>query len=127
MKREFWAGVMALLIATGCNQVQSEAKSSQGEDGNTVPASLRGAGEMDDDGDDGEESEESVSLANVPAAAKAAALAAVPGLVLEEAEKEGADRYCLHGTAGGTFYEVEVTASGDVSEIETGEDDEEDD
>lgn len=69
------------------------------------------------------------SLAGLPQSYIDAAVAAVPGLVLEEAEDEGGGVYCLHGTANGVFYEVEVDETGKVLEIEHGDDDddEEDD
>ena len=59
--------------------------------------------------------DEEVSLDAVPQHIKDAALAAVPGLVLESAEREvekGVLIYDLEGKAGGVRYEVEVTASG---------------
>jgi uncharacterized membrane protein YkoI len=83
----------------------------------------------DEEGDDeDEDDEQEIDLASVPAAVKQAALAAVPGLKLTGAEKEtehGKLVYCLEGTADGEAVEVEVSASGDVLEIEheDGEDD----
>jgi hypothetical protein len=77
--------------------------------------------------DEGEEVE--ISLAEVPQAAKDAALAAVPGLVLEEAAREtedGATIYCLEGEAGGVEYELEVTADGRVLDIESEEEEDDD-
>ena len=81
----------------------------------------------DEENDDGEEEE--VALGDVPEAVKKAALAAVPGLVLVEAEREtehGSTVYSLEGTAGGEAVEVEVSADGKVLEIERGEDEDED-
>ncbi len=87
--------------------------------------------EYDNDEHDGDEEHE-IALSQVPQVVKAAALAAVPGLVIEEACTEtenGALIYCLEGEANGTDYELEVTADGRVLEVESAddEDDEEDD
>jgi putative hemolysin len=71
-----------------------------------------------------------MTLDEVPQAARDAALAAVPGLVLEEAETEvanGATVYCLEGKADGKEYEIEVTADGRVLEVESEDDDEAED
>ncbi len=79
----------------------------------------------DDDADDADESEEVVPLADVPEFVKQAARDAVPGLVLDEAEREtegGAVHYCVHGTLDGEFVEVEVGLDGAVLEIEHGDD-----
>jgi uncharacterized membrane protein YkoI len=73
--------------------------------------------------------DEKVSLDAVPQHLKDAALAAVPGLVLESAEREvekGVLIYDLEGKAGGLRYEVEVTAEGKVTEVEKGDDDDDD-
>ncbi|HET6202919.1 MAG TPA: PepSY domain-containing protein [Planctomycetota bacterium] len=80
--------------------------------------------EADDDGDDQE-----IALADVPANVKEAAIGAVPGLVLTEAEievEDGVTVYSLEGTADGKEYEVEVASDGRVLEVEA-EDDEDDD
>lgn len=80
----------------------------------------------DGDGDDDDESEEEIPLSDVPDHVKDAAIKAVPGLVLEEAEREiEGDRlvYELEGEADGREYEVEVSAAGVVLEIELDEDD----
>jgi hypothetical protein len=77
---------------------------------------------MDDEG------EAEVALDQVPEAVMKAARAAVPGIVIEEAEREvenGVLVYELEGTANGKEYEIEVSADGKVLEIE--EDDEDDD
>lgn len=81
-----------------------------------------------DDDTDGEDTEESVPLDSVPAGVLAAAKSAKPGISLTGAEKEtegGAVVYCLTGTVGGKTFEVEVTAAGEVVEVEEedGEDD----
>lgn len=78
--------------------------------------------------EDGDEHE--IAMSEVPQAAKDAALAAVPGLVIAEAETEtenGVRVYCLEGMARGKAYEVEVTADGAVLEIESESESDEDD
>ncbi len=85
--------------------------------------------QMDDDDDD-DESEVVISPDDLPPEVRAAALAAVPGLVITEAEEEtegGELHYCVHGTVDGDFVEVEVSADGKETAIEDEEDDEEDD
>lgn len=77
-----------------------------------------------------DEDDQEISLSEVPQAAKDAALAAVPGLVLSEAEKESEDgvtTYCLEGEANGAEYEIEVTADGRVIEVESEDDDDDED
>ena len=74
--------------------------------------------------------EGSVALDAVPQIVKDAALAAVPGLVLEEAESEvekGVLVYELEGKVGRVEYEIEVTADGKVLEVEKDDDDDDDD
>ena len=69
--------------------------------------------------------EEEIPLSEVPDHVKIAAIAAVPGLVLKEAERErDGDTivYELEGEANGKEYEVEISAAGEVLEIETDED-----
>ena len=75
-------------------------------------------------------SEEKVPLDAVPKPVVDAALAAVPGLVIEQVERElekGVLVYDLEGKAGGVRFEVEVTAEGKVLEVERGEDDDDKD
>ena len=68
-----------------------------------------------------------ISAAEIPQNVKDAALAAAPGLVIEEAElEEDGTVYCVHGTVDGVFTEVEVTAAGEVLEVETGDEEDED-
>jgi len=65
--------------------------------------------------------DEKIPLADVPAAVKDAAVKAVDGLTLTEAEKEvknGAVVYELKGTASGKEYEVKVSADGKVLKTE---------
>ena len=79
-------------------------------------------------GDEEDDDDEEIALSEVPEVVKAAALAAVPGIVLEEAEREvedGVTVYCLEGAADGVEYEIEVSAEGKVLETEV--DDEADD
>ncbi len=78
----------------------------------------------DDDGDD--EHEEEIPLSDVPDLVMNAAELAVPGIVIEEAEREtenGATIYCLEGEADGLEYEIEVSADGAVLETEIEDDD----
>ena len=85
------------------------------------------------DGNDGAETE--LALSQVPEHMKAAAVAAVPGFVPEEAEaqvKDGVVVVCLEGKADGVGYEVLVNADGTVLETKVDvvaydEDDEGDD
>lgn len=78
----------------------------------------------EDDDDEGEE--EKISVDQIPALVKSAAMAAAPGLVITEAEREGDGVYCVHGTVAGVFTEVEVSADGTVLEIESGDDEDHD-
>ena len=74
-------------------------------------------------------SEEKIPLDAVPKPVIDAAMAAVPGLVIGEVERElenGVVVYDLEGMAGGVRVEVEVTAEGKVLEVERGEEDEDD-
>lgn len=78
----------------------------------------------DDDGEDGDDEEQPIALDQVPAHVLQAALKAVPGLIVEQAEmevEEGVTVYDLEGTAAGEPVEVEVSAEGEVLEIEHGE------
>ena len=77
-----------------------------------------------------DEGEQELALSAVPQAVKDAALAAVPGLVIAEAETEqenGVTIYCIEGTAGGKEYEIEISADGQVLDIETEDDEDEED
>ena len=76
--------------------------------------------------EEGEEQDEKVPLDQVPAAVKDAAVKAVNGLVLTEAEKEeknGVVVYELEGTANGKEYEVKVDANGEVLSAEVDDED----
>ncbi len=69
-----------------------------------------------------------VAVGDIPQNIKDAAIAAAPGLVIEEAElEENGTVYCIHGHIDGTPTEVEVSKDGEVLEIESGDDDEDDD
>jgi hypothetical protein len=66
--------------------------------------------------------EAGVPVADIPAAVKAAAEKAVPGLVITEAEVEtqnGSTVYELEGTAGGKKCEVKVRADGEVVRVKS--------
>ena len=122
MKKATWIlGVILGGLAGSCGAVQDvQAPESSAQRDDVTP----------DDEDEGDDDEVIVSLDQVPEAAKKAALAAVPGFVPSEAEKEteeGSLHYCVHGTADGEFVEVEVTADGRVLEIERGEDEDDED
>lgn len=68
-----------------------------------------------------------VALDEVPEAVKQAALAAMPGIELVEAEVEQERQgmvYELEGTLDGKRYEIEVTSDGTVLEVELEEDEE---
>ncbi len=111
-------GLMIGLVATGCYESAIAVD-------DTRPVVAMAA--VDADSDDGEEE---IPLDQVPANVKSAAQAAVPGLVLEEAERETEDGtvvYSLEGTADGQEYEVEVSAAGKVLEIEKEDDDDDGD
>ena len=67
------------------------------------------------------EKETEIPLTEVPEPVMSAALGAVPGIVIEEAELEEEDGemvYELSGTAGDKEYEIEISASGEVLEVE---------
>lgn len=98
------------LIGLGCQNV---------EDGGPARASATG-----------NEGEQEIALSDVPQAVKDAALAAVPGLQMSEAETElenGVRTNCIEGSADGKEYEIEISADGRVLEVEAEDEDEEDD
>jgi hypothetical protein len=75
------------------------------------------------------EDEREIPLSDVPAAARAAAEGAVPGIRLTEAEVEeeqGHLVYELEGVLDGKEYEIEVTAEGEVLEVEELDDEDDD-
>lgn len=68
-----------------------------------------------------QEEEMAVELESVPAAVIAAAEAALPGIIFDEAEYEEEDGlmvYELEGMLGAARYEIEVTPEGEVIEVE---------
>jgi uncharacterized membrane protein YkoI len=82
-------------------------------------------GPGDDDGDEADEQERAIALADVPRAVLDAANAAVPGATWTSAiveVEDGAEVYELTGTVDGGEVEVEVSASGQVLEIEHDDD-----
>ncbi len=119
MKSTLWIlGLLIGFVATGCYDSAIAV-----DDTRSVVAMAA----VDADSDDGEEK---IPLDQVPADVKNAAQAALPGLVLEEAERETEDGtvvYSLEGTADGEEYEVEVSAAGKVLEVERDDDDDDDD
>ena len=73
------------------------------------------------------EDEKEIPLSEVPDAAVAAAKATVDGIELTEAEVEEEDGqtiYDIEGTANGKEYSIEVTAEGEVLEVEEEREDE---
>ena len=66
------------------------------------------------------EDEKEIPLSDVPVVAADAARQAVQNITLKEAEveKEGLMVYVLEGEADGKEYEIEVTADGEVIEVE---------
>ena len=75
------------------------------------------------------ENEKEIPLAEVPQPAIAAAEGAVEGITLTEAETEEEDGqtvYILEGDAAGKTYEIEVTADGEVLEVEEETEDDDD-
>ncbi len=104
-----------MLIAFGCAHSRHEAAAV--DDASRPVAKTAGQ-------------DEAVTLDQVPKAARKAAEAAVPGATFTSAEKEiedGKTVYSLEGTAGGKPCEVEVTPDGKVTEIENGDDGEDED
>lgn len=107
-------GILLALVGGACAHLdESEASANVGD-----------AGSVTEDG-------EVVLLpAQIPEAVVAAAVRVVPGLVVEEAEMEqerSGTVYCVHGTANGTFYEIEVLTDGTVLEVEEGDEHDDDD
>ena len=104
----------AALFAVGCTGLHDDEDTSKlvvDSDGVAHPAGRKSEHEED----------QPIPLADVPEVVKQAALAAVPGLVLEEAtveEEDGELVYDLEGKVGGKEYELEVSATGKVNEIE---------
>ena len=111
-------GILAACAAAACRETAEDRELHDRSP--SVPAPP-----ADDDDEDELEVEETIALDALPPAVRAAALAAVPGLVITHAEKEteGSDvHYCIHGTAGGDAVEVEVSPDGQKVEVEHDED-----
>lgn len=73
--------------------------------------------------------ETKLPLEKVPEHVRQAALEAIPGIELVEAELEEEDGrllYELEGTFDGKHYEIEITESGEVVEVEQEDQDDED-
>jgi len=104
---------LLLVFAAGCGDSTAAGEGS-------APAAEEEAEEEDDDDED-----TVIPIEDVPQAAVDAALAAVPGLVIEEAEDEGDGVFELSGSADGVPFEVDVDSEGNVILIESDEDDEE--
>ena len=85
-----------------------------GDDGDHQPRD-------DDEDEEGDDEEQAIPLDQVPALVLQAAQKAVPGLIVEEAELEVENDvtvYGLEGSAAGKEVEVEVSATGQVLEVE---------
>lgn len=114
------AATLAALVAACTGTEDSSHRAYASGD----PASaVRPAAADDDD-------EQAIALDAVPPAVRAAALARLPGFVLVSAETEtehGRLVYSLEGTVAGERHEIELTADGQVLEVETGADDDDHD
>lgn len=113
------------VVALACACVHSAAREHNG----SSDGSHRSHAREDDAGED----EKEVALADLPPGVKAAAMKAVPGLVLEEASVEtekGRLVYTLEGKSGDTEYELELDADGRILEshgVRAGEEREDED
>jgi uncharacterized membrane protein YkoI len=104
--------LLGVCMALGCSQMSDPLNS---------PSAARGSALADE-----RDGEERISLDDVPANIKQVAQDRVPGIVLEAAAREtenGTLVYELTGTANGERYEIEVTAAGQVTEVEHGDED----
>ena len=79
----------------------------------------------------GDRDEQEVPLDDLPQVVKDAALDAVEGITLTEAElethKDGTKVYEVEGTADGKEYEIKITEAGKVLAIEVEDEDDEED
>ncbi len=112
-------GAFLLLFAAGCCCPDAAAPEP-------------GCGLIVEDHNEVDDDEVAIAVDQLPAAVRAAALAAVPGLVIEEAAREtqnGITIYDVEGEAHGKEFELEITDAGKVLEVEedTDDDDEGDD
>lgn len=109
--------LLSTLLSSACQEATAARASVAPADGPLAATRIA------PDGD------EEIPLDQVPQLVKDAARAAVPGFVIESAEKETEDGvvlYSLEGEAGGEEVEVEVSTAGKVLEIEHGDDDDDD-
>lgn len=114
MRNVYWLIALLGLVFAGCDD---DAPTTQVDS-----APSKGAPSAD------ESDEEEVALDKLPAAVRAAAEKAVPGIVLQEADRETEDGtvvYDVEGEANGKEYELEITADGKVLEVESEDDDSE--
>lgn len=100
---------------------EDEAEEAEGEEKEAGEKEAEGQDEQDE-GD--AEHELTVPLTALPPAVLDAARKAVEGIELREAEVESVLVYELEGEVGEKEYELEVTAEGQVLEVEAGEEDE---
>ena len=118
------ASIAAGLLAASCSGLNSATTQS------SLSNSAAPAVAVDDDDGEEEGTEIDIALCDLPQAVRATALAAVPGIVLSEAEQETEDGkliYSIEGTANGQEYSIEVAADGTLIEVENeGQDDGED-
>lgn len=79
----------------------------------------------DDDADGDEGDEVRICADEIPQTIRASAIAALPGLVISDAEiEEDGTIYCVHGTVDGKSREVEVTAADAKATVEPEDEDE---
>ena len=117
-----WVGMFSAFALAAC-QVPNGPSPRSARSFHHPRVDLEPASEADAD-DDGDETR--VSVDQIPSAVRAAAIAALPGLVIEEAELEDAGKtYCVHGTVDGKFHEVEVYADGTSANVEQDDGDDE--
>ena len=113
------------IVALACACVHSAAREHNGSSNGSHRSHARD--------DEAGEDEKDVALADLPPGVKAAAMKAVPGLVLEEASVEtenGRLVYTLEGKSGDTEYELELDADGRILEshgVRAGEEREDED
>jgi len=115
-------GLLLGLAFAGCNQLGgTDGTAAIGDGGKPSMPAVN----VDDDDD-----EEEIALSELPEIVRGAAFAAVPGFVLQKAEKElenGVVVYCLEGTLAGKGYEIDVSADGKVLDQEEDDPDDPDD
>lgn len=119
--KSFWLfGALLLFIVTACLL----ASGCCCPDASPACGEIEDHDEVDDDG-------QPVAVSELPANVVAAATAAVPGLLIEEAALEtedGVTFYDIEGEVGEKDYELEITPAGKVLDVEEDHDgDDEDD